>query len=83
MKSWTISEARTHISEVFSAALVAGPQKIERRDSEPVVMVAESAWKRLAGAYATFADMVLNAPIDPDDLPARRPARVLADDKEF
>ena len=33
MKSWSITQARANISDVFDAALTAGPQRIERRDS--------------------------------------------------
>ena len=73
MKSWSISAARSNISDLFNAALASGPQKIERRDSEPVIGVAESAWIRLVAAYDTFSDSVLNMLIERDDLPQRRP----------
>jgi hypothetical protein len=77
MKSWSITQARANISDVFDAALTAGPQKIERRDSEPVVMIAESDWKRLVLEFEGFADFVLNSPLEPEDLPERRPARII------
>ena len=80
MRTWSITEARANISTVFDAALNDGPQKIERRDSEPVVMVAESDWNRLTAEYPTIADLILNAPIEADDLPERRPARVIGKD---
>lgn len=80
MKSWSITDARANISDVFDAALKIGPQKIERRDSELVVMVSESDWRRLATEYPTVADLILNCPIEDDDLPERRPARVIAKD---
>ena len=79
MKSWSITDARANISDVFDAALTSGPQKIERRDSEPVVMIAESDWKRLVAEYPTVADLISNSPIEADDLPERRPARVIRD----
>ena len=77
MRSWSITEARAKISDVFDAALTAGPQKIERRDSEPVVIVAESDWNRLVTEYQTVADLVLNAPIAEGDMRERQPARVI------
>ena len=81
MKTWSITEARASISSVFDAALQQGPQRIERRESEPVVMVAESDWNRLAAEYPDIASLILNAPLDRDDVPQRRPARILpADD---
>jgi antitoxin Phd len=80
MRSWSITEARARISEVFDAALASGPQKIERRDSEPVVVVAESDWNRLVAEFRTVADFVLNAPFEEGDLPERRPARATTRD---
>jgi hypothetical protein len=80
MKTWTITQARAHIADVFDAALAQGPQRIARRDGEPVVMVAESDWNRLIAEYPTFADLILKAPLVPDDLPERGPARVVSED---
>jgi len=81
MRSWSVSEARANISKVFDAALKLGPQRIERRDSEPVVMLAESDWKRLTAEYPTLADLILNSPLADDDLPVRRPARAVTEDR--
>lgn len=76
MKSWSITEARARIADVVDAALEKGPQRIERRDSEPVVVVSEAVWRRLAAEYPSFAELILDAPVAEDDLPLRRPARV-------
>ena len=78
MRSWSISEARARISEVFDAALTDGPQRIERRDRDAVVVIPEAIWDTIEGNYADIADLVLGAPLDEGDLPPRRPARVLA-----
>lgn len=78
MKTWKISEARARIADVVDAALREGPQRIERRERDNVVVVSEAVWTRLAAEYPSFADLVLNAPVD-DALPERRPARVLGD----
>jgi prevent-host-death family protein len=75
-KTWTISEARARIADVVDAALAEGPQRIARRDREPVVVLAESDWRRLSAAYPTMVDLVMGAPVDPDVLPKRKPARV-------
>lgn len=77
MRSWSISEARSRIAEVFEAALSEGPQKIERREQDAVVVISESAWKTIESDYADFADLILSAPIEEGDLPVRRPARVI------
>lgn len=76
MRSWSISEARARIADVADAALSEGPQRIERRDREPVIVVAASTWDKLTKEYSSFADIVLGAPIEEEDLPTRQPARV-------
>ena len=48
MKTWTITEARAHIAHLFDSALAQGPQRIERRDREAVVMIGELDWLKLA-----------------------------------
>ena len=75
MKSWSITEARANIAEVFDAAL-RDPQKIERRDSKSVIVVAEFSLNWLMAEYPTFADLVLNAHLEGEDLPKRQPARL-------
>ena len=80
MKTWTITEARSNIATVFDAALKEGPQRIERRDAEAAVLVAEADWKRLTAAYPTFADLILGGPIEAEDMPERRPARAIERD---
>jgi len=78
MRTWKISEARARIADVVDAALREGPQRIERRERDNVVVVSEAVWTRLAAEYPSFADLVLNAPVD-DALPERRPARAFGD----
>lgn len=77
MRNWSISEARSRISEVFDAALTSGPQRIERRDNNAVVVVPEAVWKAIESDYADIADLVLSAPLDDADLPSRAPARII------
>lgn len=76
MRTWKITEARARIADVVDAAIKDGPQRIERRDTDNVVVVSEAVWNRLAAQYPSFADVILNAPINPGDIPLRRPARV-------
>jgi prevent-host-death family protein len=78
MRNWSISEARARISEVFDAALTDGPQRIERRDQDAVVVIPEAVWNTIESNYADIADLVLGAPVEESDVPPRRPARVLA-----
>ena len=80
MRCWSITQARAHISELFEAALTTGPQKIERRDSESVVILSQADWSRLVTEYPVVADLILNFPADEADLPERRPARIVSSD---
>jgi prevent-host-death family protein len=80
MRSWSISQARSQISELFEAALTTGPQIIERRDRESVVMLSQADWRRLVTEYPTVADLILDFPAQDSDLPERRPARVVSRD---
>lgn len=80
MRSWSISKARSKIADLFEAALSEGPQKIERREQDAVVVISESAWRTIENEYADFADLILSAPLEDGDLPVRRPARVIDGD---
>jgi hypothetical protein len=40
-------------------------------------MVAESDWRRLVAEFESFADFVLNSPLEAEDMPERRPARII------
>jgi prevent-host-death family protein len=80
MRSWSITQARAHLAELFEAALTSGPQQIERRDKESVVILSQADWRRLTTEYPTVADLILNFPADDADLPGRRKARVISQD---
>ncbi len=80
--TWSISQARAHISEVMDAALEKGPQWIERRENQRVVVLSEADFKRLASEYPTVADLILRFPGDLEDLPKRRPARIFSNDSD-
>ena len=80
MRSWSITQARAHISELFEATLTTGPQKIERRDHESVVLLSQADWRRLVTEYPTVADLILDFPADETDLPKRAPARAISQD---
>jgi prevent-host-death family protein len=77
MRSWQLQEARSRIADVLDAATAGEPQRITRRGKRAVVVVSEDEWNRLAGEKPDFGAFLMNCPITPADLPARRPARVL------
>jgi hypothetical protein len=77
VRSWSIAEARANMADLSVSAL-SRPQKIEQRDGESVIVVAESVWNRLVVEYQTFSHLVPNAPIEDEDLPQRQLARVIS-----
>ncbi len=77
IESWPISAARANIGGLFDAAIKSGPQKVTRRNSDAVVVISEQEFLRLRNSRPSFADYLLNCPLNPDDLPKRQPARIL------
>ena len=80
MRSWSITQARAHMSELFEAALTTDPQMVERRDNESVVILSQADWRRLITEYPAVAELILDFPVDDMDLPGRAQARVLSQD---
>jgi len=80
VRSWSITQAQAHISELFEAALRTGPQKVERRDNESAVLLAQADWRRLVTEYPTVAALILDFPADARDLPERAPAQAISQD---
>lgn len=76
MRHWQLQEARSRIDEVFDAATAGEPQRIAGRGESAVVVVSEEEWKRLTAGKRDFGAFLMSCPITPNDLPARRPARV-------
>ena len=77
MRSWQLQEARSRIADVLDAATAGEPQRITRRGKRAVVVVSEEEWNRLAGEKPDFGAFLMSCPITPEDMPSRRPARVL------
>ncbi len=80
MKTPSITKARANISNAVDEATKDGPQTIERRNGERPVMAVETDEHPPTDEYSTMADLVLNSPIEEDDMPERQPARAIARD---
>jgi hypothetical protein len=76
-KTWAISEARARIGDLFDAAIESGPQKVMRRERDAVIVLSETEFLSLRDKRPAFAEYLLNCPVEPGDMPKRRPARVL------
>ena len=47
-QSWTVSDAKTHLSEILRRARTEGPQQIGER--KPCIVIPVDQWERLTGS---------------------------------
>ena len=77
MRTWQVQKARQQFRQLFDDAVEKGPQRVARQGKRSVIVVSEEEWNRLSDAVPSFGDLLASCPIEPDDLPERRPARAL------
>lgn len=75
-KTWTIAEAKTHLSEILRLATEVGPQKIGTRRS--YVVIPESKWREISEPKQPLGQwLVKNMPrVIADDEALELPSRV-------
>ena len=59
--AWNLSEAKNRLSEVLTRAATEGPQTIQRRN-EDFVVLPKVDYEKLTGQCPTFKDWLLNGP---------------------
>jgi antitoxin Phd len=79
MRTWPLQEARNHLRDVIDGALHQGPQRITRHGKQAVILVSEDEWNRHAAPQRSFGDLLADCPLQSEDLPPRRSARVIRD----
>ena len=72
-QSWTLADAKAHLSEVVDSALKKGPQVITRHGRKAVVVVAAEEWERKTGRQGTLADFFAASPLRGSGLEIERP----------
>src|SRR4051812_19730952 len=78
MKEIQLREAKATLSAVIEAAENGEPTTITKHGRPAAVIVSHSQWTKLKTRVPSFDDLLLAVPrLDPDDLPKRRPARVV------
>jgi antitoxin Phd len=78
MKEIQLREAKATLSTLVEAAEKGEPTTITKRGRPAAVIVSHAERKRLKTRAPSFADLLLAVPpLDPEDLPKRRPARIL------
>lgn len=81
MKELQLRDAKATLSAIVEAAEHGEPTTITKHGRPAAVLVSHAEWNRLQNALPSFADLLLAIPpLDTDELPARRPARVFRDD---
>jgi len=76
MKQLQLREAKATLSAVVEAAENGKPTTITKHGRPVAVVISHSEWIKLKTKVPSFADLLLAIPpLDPDDLPKRRPAR--------
>jgi antitoxin Phd len=77
MRTWQLQEARSRFSELVSAALAGGPQRVTRHGKAAVIVVSEAEWDEVTRKIPSFGRLLAQCPLDPEDLAERQPARAL------
>jgi prevent-host-death family protein len=72
-KTWTLADAKAHLSEVVESAMKKGPQVITRHGRKAVVVVAAEEWERKRKPQETLADFFAASPLRDSGLEIDRP----------
>jgi antitoxin Phd len=80
MQTWQLQEARRRFSELVSAALTRGPQRVTRHGKSAVIVVSEAEWQDVTRKIPSFGRLLAQCPLAPEDLARRQPARALRDE---
>lgn len=77
MRTWQLQEARSRFSELVSAALARGPQRVTRHGKSAVIVVSEAEWQEVTRKIPSFGRLLAQCPLEREELAQRRPARAL------
>ena len=78
MKEMQLRDAKTTLSAVVDAAERGEPTTITKHGRPAAVVVSYKEWTKLKSKVPSFADLLLAVPeLSADDLPKRRPARIV------
>jgi prevent-host-death family protein len=80
MKEIQLREAKATLSAIVEAAENGEPTSITKNGRPVAVIISYREWTKLKSTVPSFADLLLAVPpLDLDDLPKRRPARIVRD----
>lgn len=70
--SWSVGEARAHLSEVIERARSEGPQEIFRRGRRTAILVSAEEWDRKAHRNGRLVDFLAASPLRGSGLQVKR-----------
>jgi prevent-host-death family protein len=70
--TWTVAEAKAHLSEVLELAQSAGPQTITRRGQVAAVIVSPEEWQRKTHRTGNLAEFFAASPLRGAELQVAR-----------
>ncbi len=62
-KTWSVADAKAHLSEVIENALHDGPQTITRRGKKAVVVVSAEEWERRTKPKKSLVEFFRESPL--------------------
>ena len=62
-RTWSLADAKAHLSNVVDRALSAGPQVITRRGHPTVVVVSAEEWARANAPLSRLSDFLKLSPL--------------------
>lgn len=62
-KTWSLANAKAHLSEVIDQAVSEGPQTITRRGRPTAVVVSAEEWERERRRKGTLSEFFRNSPL--------------------
>ena len=77
MQEIQLRDAKTHLSAVVDAAIRGEPAVITRHGRKEAVILSFAEWERLS-RVPSFGRLLMAAPLEVDDLPARDAAPIRA-----
>ena len=78
MKELQLREAKTTLWAVVEAAENGEPTMITKHGRPAAVVISYAEWTKLKARVPSFADLLSAVPpLDPGDLPKKRPARIV------
>lgn len=82
MKEIQLKDAKATLSQVLDDAVAGKPVIVTRHGKREGVILGYEEYEKLS-RKPSLGWLLANAPVEPGDLPERKPARALRDNKSF